>query len=130
MTATTKTDGHGHGHGHEHGHEHEHEHGPHIVPIAIYLAVFAALMLGTFLTVWAARNDFGAFNTVVALGIAVTKATLVVLFFMHVKYSPRLTQLVVAAAVVFLALLIVGTLTDYYSPNADGKLRPAHIQRQ
>ena len=72
---------------------------PHVVPIPIYLAVFAALLLGTYLTVWAAGQDFGAFNTVVALGIAVTKATLVILFFMHVKYSPRLTQLVVATAV-------------------------------
>jgi cytochrome c oxidase subunit IV len=119
MTSTTKTD--------VHVHEHVHVH---IVPIPVYLAVFGALMLGTFLTVWAAGKDFGAFNTVVALGIAVTKATLVILFFMHVKYSPRLTQLVVATAVVFLALLVIGTLTDYYSPGVDGKLQPAHIQRQ
>jgi cytochrome c oxidase subunit IV len=112
------------------GHEHGYGHGPHVVPIATYLLVFAALMLGTYATVWAAGKDFGALNTVVALGIAVTKATLVILFFMHVKYSARLTQLVVATAVVFLALLILGTLTDYYSPNADGKLQPAHIQRQ
>ena len=110
MTTTTKTDDHGHGNE------------PHIVPIPIYLAVFAALMVGTYLTVWAAGKDFGAFNTVVALGIATTKATLVVLFFMHVKYSARLTQLVVAAAVVFLALLIVGTLHDYYAPGVDGRL--------
>ena len=101
-----------------------------MVPIPIYLAVFAALMLGTFMTVWAAGKDFGPFNTAVALGIAVTKATLVILFFMHVKYSPRLTQLVVATAVVFLVLLVVGTLTDYYSPSVDGKLQPAHLQRQ
>jgi cytochrome c oxidase subunit IV len=103
---------------------------PHVVPIPVYLAVFAALMMGTYLTVWAAGKDFGAFNTVVALGIAVTKATLVILFFMHVKYSPRLTQMVVATAVAFLALLVVGTLTDYYSPGVDGRLQPAHIQRQ
>ena len=124
MTATTKTDE------HEHEHVHVHAHEPHIVPIPIYLAVFGALMFGTWLTVWAAGRDFGALNTVVALGIAVTKATLVVLFFMHVKYSPRLTQLVVAAAVVFLVLLVAGTLTDYYSPGVDGKLQPAHIQRE
>jgi cytochrome c oxidase subunit IV len=115
-----------HGHTQAHGHAHE----PHIVPIPIYLAVFAALLVGTYLTIWAAGRDFGAFNTVVALGIAVTKATLVVLFFMHVKYSPRLTQLVVGVAVVFLVLLVAGTLTDYYSPGVDGKLGPAHIQRQ
>ena len=95
----------------------------HVVPIPIYLAVFVALMVGTYLTVWAAGKDFGAFNTVVALGIAVTKATLVVLFFMHVKYSPRLTQLVVAAAVVFLALLIVRDPAPTTTARAsDGKL--------
>ena len=106
------------------------EHGPHIVPVATYLLVFAALMLGTYLTVWAAGKDFGAFNTVVALGIAITKATLVILFFMHVKYSPRLTQLVVAVAFAFLALLVLGILNDYYSPALDGHLHPARIQRQ
>ena len=102
----------------------------HVVPIPVYLAVFAALMFGTWLTVFAAGRDFGAFNTVVALAIAVTKATLVILFFMHVKYSPRLTQLVVATAIVFLVLLVSGILVDYYSPTVDGKLHPAHIERQ
>ena len=126
MTATTKTDG----HVHEHEHEHGHGNGPHIVPVPVYLAVFAALMLGTFMTVWAAGKDFGAFNTVVALGIAVTKATLVILFFMHVKYSSRLTQLWVAAAFAFLALLIGGIVNDYYSPRLDGKLHPASINRE
>ncbi len=110
--------------------EHEHEHGPHIVPVATYLLVFGALMLGTYMTVWAAGKDFGAFNTVVALGIAVTKATLVILFFMHVKYSARLTKLVVAVAFTFLALLLGGILNDYYSPRLDGHLHPASISRE
>ena len=109
------------------GHGDDH---PHVVPVLTYFLVFAALMVGTYLTVWAAGKDFGAFNTVVALGIAITKATLVILFFMHVKYSTRLTQLVVAAAIAFLALLILGTVTDYYSPYLDGRLHPAEIQRQ
>ena len=128
MTATKATDEHEHprpamggasGHGHVH-----------VVPIPIYLAVFAALMVGTYLTVWAAGKDFGAFNTVVALGIAITKATLVILFFMHVKYSARLTQLWVGAAFAFLALLVLGILNDYYSPALDGHLHPARIERQ
>ena len=105
-------------------------HQPHVVPIATYLLVFGALILGTVLTVYAAGKDFGAFNTPVALGIAVTKATLVVLFFMHVKYSPRLTQLVVGVAFAFLALLIGGIVNDYYSPHLDGRLHPAEITRQ
>jgi cytochrome c oxidase subunit 4 len=110
-----------------HGHEHEHVH---VVPVLTYLLVFGALMLGTFLTVWAAGRDFGAFNTVVALGIAITKATLVILFFMHVKYSARLTQLVVVVAFAFLTLLLAGTVHDYYSPTLDGHLRPANIARE
>ena len=118
--------------GHENVNEHEHAHDdhPHVVPLLTYFLVFGALMVGTYLTVWAAGKDFGAFNTVVAMGIATTKATLVVLFFMHVKYSNRLTQLVVAAAFAFLALLILGTVHDYYSPYLDGRLHEAEIQRQ
>jgi cytochrome c oxidase subunit 4 len=103
---------------------------PHVVSVATYLAVFAALMILTFATVWAAGQDFGAFNTVVALGIAVTKATLVILFFMHVKYSPRLTQIVVGAAFLWLSLLILGTLHDYYSPAVQGTRDVPAITRQ
>ena len=89
-------------------------HGP---SVRVYLAVFTALMVLTGLTVWAANQDFGAMNVVVALGIAVTKATLVVLFFMHVKYGSRLVWLVVGSAFVWLAFLLVITLHDYYSPR-------------
>ena len=63
----------------------QHGHGPHVVPMPVYLGVFAALMVGTALTVWAAHMDFGWANTPVALAIACSKAALVVLFFMHVK---------------------------------------------
>jgi cytochrome c oxidase subunit 4 len=87
----------------------------HVVPVSIYLAVFAALMVLTGVTVWAAGQDFGPLNTVVALAIAVTKATLVVLFFMHVKYSTPLVKLCVAAAIIFLGLLLSITLSDYAS---------------
>ena len=71
-----------------------------MVPLRTYLArVRAPCMVRHLAHGVGGAQDFGAFNTLVALGIAVTKATLVVLFFMHVKYRPRLTQLVVAAAV-------------------------------
>jgi cytochrome c oxidase subunit 4 len=96
----------------------------HIVSPKVYLAVFGALMLGTYLTVEASRHDFGAMNTVIAMVIAVTKAVLVVLYFMHVKYSRRLTQLVVAAAFVWLAVLLGVTLSDYYSPHIAGGSTP------
>src|SRR5574341_936357 len=89
----------------------------HVVSPKVYMAVFGTLMVLTFTTVWAARHDFGEMNTVVALVIAVTKASLVVLFFMHVKYGSRLVWLVVCSAFVWLALLLVITMHDYYSPS-------------
>ena len=89
-----------------------HEH-THIVPLSTYYAIFAALMVGTAITVWVAFLDLGAFNTVVALAIACTKATLVVLYFMHVKYSPSLTKAVVAGSVVWLIIMLALTYNDY-----------------
>ena len=86
----------------------------HIVPVRIYLTIFGALLLGTGLTVVAAFIDFPwQFNTVVALTIAVAKATLVVLYFMHVRYSPRLVWLIVAAALFWMAILFSLTFSDY-----------------
>jgi len=93
----------------------------HVVPVRTYLLVFAALMVLTFATVAASRYDFGEGNTIVAMAIAVLKASLVVLFFMHVKYSSRLVQLMVAAAFLWLALLIGGTLSDY---DSRGRVNP------
>ena len=87
----------------------------HIVPVRIYLAIFAALMVLTALTVWIAFYDLGPLNTLVALGIAVTKATLVILFFMHVKYSSRLTWMVVGSGFVFVAIMIGFTVADLLS---------------
>jgi cytochrome c oxidase subunit IV len=78
-----------------------------------YFLVFAALMFFTALTVWAAFQHLGVWNTPVALAIAVTKALLVALIFMHLKSSPRLTILVVAASVLWLSFLIVITVSDY-----------------
>jgi cytochrome c oxidase subunit IV len=95
--------------------EHQDHHGHHVVSVKAYVAVFAALMVLTFITVWAAGQDFGAYNTAVAVGIAVTKATLVVLIFMHVKWGTKLTQLYVVAGVVFLLILIAITMSDYIS---------------
>jgi cytochrome c oxidase subunit 4 len=105
-------------------------HGPHVVPVRTYIFVFLTLLAMTGLTVWAANQDFGPLNMVVALGIAIFKATLVILFFMHVKYSSRLTQLVVGAALLWLGILIVGTLQDYYSPDVSRGSRSPSIVRQ
>jgi cytochrome c oxidase subunit 4 len=80
----------------------------------MYFAVFFALLVGTGLTVFAATLDLGPFNAPVALGIATVKATLVVLFFMHVWHaSEKLTKLVVIGALFFLFLLLGLTMADY-----------------
>jgi len=84
----------------------------HTVSTRIYFAVFAALLVLTALTVGAALVDLGQLNTPVALAIAVTKALLVILFFMHVRYSTQLTWLVVGSGFVWLAILILFTLSD------------------
>jgi cytochrome c oxidase subunit IV len=85
----------------------------HIVPKTTYYLIFLALMVGTALTWWVATIDLGMMNNVIMLTIAVTKATLVVLFFMHVKYSSKLTWVVIAGSVFFLLILFMLTMNDY-----------------
>jgi cytochrome c oxidase subunit 4 len=85
----------------------------HIVPVRIYYLVFTALIVCTAITVAVSFVDLGRFNVVVALGIAILKASLVVLFFMHVKYSGKLTWVVVAGSLFWLGILIVMTAGDY-----------------
>ena len=85
----------------------------HIVSTRLYYVIFGILMLCTYLTVQIAFFDLGAFNIVAALVIAVFKATLVVLFFMHLKYSSRLTWAAVLGSVFWLGILLVLTFSDY-----------------
>ena len=88
----------------------------HVVSKKTYFVIFGALMILTILTVIVARIDLGhGWNDIVALTIAVIKALLVVLYFMHVRYSSRLTWVFVVAGFFWLAILIVLTLTDYAS---------------
>jgi cytochrome c oxidase subunit IV len=87
----------------------------HIVEKKLYYTIFAVLMVLTGITVWVAFIDLGFLSDVVALTIAVTKATLVVLYFMHVRYSTRLTWLVVASGFFWLFILFVFTMSDYLS---------------
>lgn len=95
----------------------------HIIPIDVYLKVFAGLMVLLILTVVAAMEDFsvrfgwGPANIVIAMVIAVAKAGLVVMFFMHVKYSSRLTQFFVGIAFLFLGIMFFFTFADYFSRN-------------
>jgi len=85
----------------------------HIVPTRVYYTIFAILMLCTGITVGVAFIDLGPLNTIAALGIAVFKAVLVVLFFMHVKYSTRLTWAVVVGSVFWLGIMLALTMGDY-----------------
>jgi cytochrome c oxidase subunit 4 len=98
------------------------EHQPSIRP---YILVFLALMVLTAATVLVASFDLGAANDVAALVIAVTKATLVVLFFMHAKYSTRLTKLTVIASVLWLSFQIGVTMIDYASRRMSDEVRGA-----
>ena len=89
---------------------------PHHVPTTrLYLVVFGILILGTILTVAVAKFDLGALNNVVMLTIAITKATFVVLYFMHVRWSSRLTWIIVIASFFWLLIMFVFTMMDYES---------------
>jgi cytochrome c oxidase subunit 4 len=105
----------------------------HIVSRKIYFGVFGALLVGTFLTVVAARIDFGPFNDLIAMTIAVTKALLVVLFFMHIRYGSRLNMVIVVSGFFWLAIMIAFTLSDYASrdwmPRIYDPNEPASIHR-
>jgi cytochrome c oxidase subunit 4 len=91
------------------------EHAPHVhvTPLSTYLLVFGALAVGTLLTWLASTIDLGWANTPVALLIATTKACLVILFFMHVIHSTRLTWVVVIGSFLWLGVLFVLTFADY-----------------
>ena len=88
---------------------------PHVTPLKVYITIFLALMVMTALTIVAAYVNLGAMNTVVALAIASFKATLVVLYFMHVISASRLTKLIVVTGLYFLAILLSMTMMDYSS---------------
>ncbi len=86
-----------------------------IVPLNTYFAVFATLMVCTAITVAVDFVDLGPANNIVMLSIAVLKATLVVMFFMHAKYGTRLIPLVAASGFFFVLLMFVIMMSDYMS---------------
>ena len=106
-----------HGTGHDHGPNEDdvHDSQNHVVPPSTYMIVGAILLVLTGITVWASFGNFGVLNPVIALFIACLKATIVVLFFMHVKYSSKLTKLTVGAGLFTFLTLIAMTLSDYVS---------------
>ena len=91
----------------------EHEH--HVTPPIVYVVIFATLLVLTGVTVGASYIEMGVLNPIVALLIGVVKARLVILFFMGVKYSTRLTKLTVGAGLFTFLVLIGMTLSDYIS---------------
>jgi cytochrome c oxidase subunit 4 len=84
----------------------------HVIPLRVYYLIFATLILMTLITVEVAFWNLGLLTFWVALGIASFKATLVVLYFMHVRYAHQMVWLFAAAGFVFLAILLVLTLND------------------
>lgn len=102
----------------------------HIVPRSTYFIVFGALIVLTAVTVAAANFDFGPMNDVVAMTIAVTKMMLVLLFFMHVRYSSRLIWVIVASMFFWLIILLALTLTDYGSRDWFGSNVGGIMSRQ
>ena len=90
----------------------------HIVYPRVYITIFFVLLVGTILTAWVAFFNFpGPLNAVVALTIATIKASAVVLYFMHVRYSGRLIWLVIASALFWLVIMFALTISDYSSRN-------------
>jgi cytochrome c oxidase subunit 4 len=87
----------------------------HVDSVKTYALVLVTLLVLTVLTTYVATVDLGAFSVVVALVIAVTKMTFVALFFMHVRYSTRLTRLVIIGGLLWLAILLLLTLTDFFT---------------
>jgi cytochrome c oxidase subunit 4 len=85
----------------------------HVTSQGTYFAIFAALMVLTALTVWVAFQDFGAMNVPIAFAIASIKATIVILFFMHVIHSPKLIGVILVGSLVFLVILFGLTFADY-----------------
>ena len=95
----------------------ENEH--HVVSPGLYLLILLALLVCTGITVWAAYIDLKQWNIVLALLIATFKMSLVILFFMHGKYSPKRTQLVIVAGFFWLVIMLGLTMIDYKTRNPE-----------
>ena len=91
---------------------HAHARVGHVVPLRVLVGVLATLLVMTYVTVEVSRHDFGRFNLWIALGVAVVKASLVLLFFMHLKYDKPFNAVIVIVSLAVLALFIVIALGD------------------
>lgn len=93
--------------------------GPHVMPVGVLIAVFAALLVLTFITVAVTRVDLGPLNIWIAMGVATAKASLVALYFMHLKYDHRFNLLIFLASFLFVGLFVGITMLDtkHYQPD-------------
>lgn len=89
------------------------QHTHHIASVSLYLVIFGALMVLTLMTVGVTYVDLGQANLFVALGIAIFKASLVILYFMHVRWSPKLVQVTIVTSLLFVGILAAFTFADY-----------------
>lgn len=103
----------------------EHHNSP---TVGVYLAVFATLMVLTGVTIWVAFLDLEPFNNLVAIGIACFKALIVILYFMHVRYSSRLIWLFVGSGFVFLLIFFAFIMADYFSRGWDAMPGSMYLQ--
>jgi len=87
----------------------------HVVPKRVYFLVFITLIIMTWVTAFVSTVDLGRWNIFVALAIAIFKASIVVLFFMHVWYSTRLTKMIVMGSIFWLVLLLFLTMVDFWT---------------
>lgn len=91
------------------------EHHHHIIPIPVYVGVLLILLIGTFMTVWVAQFDFGAWNTIIAMLVATIKASFVLGFFMHLKYDNMMNRVIFMSGFFFLLLLIAFSAADIFT---------------
>lgn len=92
-----------------------HGSGHHIIPIPVYVGVLLVLLVGTIITVWVARYDFGAMNTVIAMLVAMIKASFVLAYFMHLKYDNMMNRVIFGSAFFFLMLLVFFSVADIWT---------------
>lgn len=109
----------------------EAEHGHHVVPMKIYVGVFATLLFLTAVTVGVAQVDLGPANMLVAMVVATIKATLVCMFFMQLKYDERLNAIIFVFGLIFVALFFLFTTLDVFSRGfLDPRMDNLYVQQE
>ena len=103
------------------------EHKHHILPLSLYLNIAMALIGLTVITVWVSFYNFGPFNLLVAMAVAAVKASLVALFFMHLKYDNKFYLLIFVSSILFLAIFIVLTMFDTMNRDDIDKMKAGPI---